>query len=240
MDKVTRAFSNTQNYFRKNADPAIVKKYSRFYREGYDPYGVDPHKYSKQIQLWYSSLSREFKLPDFKRLFVMLLESNKDEEVMTVVGFLRLMDKYYSKTLFGQIKGWMGKYFTNWSQVDSICAQVLSEFILRQKVTHNDLFSWHDHKSMWVRRSVPVTTIYVFYKDKNLAPVRKAADLLINDPMREIGQGVGWMLRDAWKVYPEEIEKILLKHVKTGNRTAYQYATEKMPKEYRIRFRRPK
>ncbi len=240
MDKVAKIFRQMQAYFKKHADPIMIEKYSRFFRDGYDPYGVDPKILSPQLDVWYEEVKGDFKVADYEKLFGMLLESGKEEEFSVVIRFLRHLEKHHSKSLFNNIKGWVAKYFRNWAQIDSICASVLSQMLLKGVVSHENLFAWHGHKSKWIRRCVPVSTIYVFYKDKKLPPVKKAADLLVNDPAREVGQGVGWMLRDAWKVYPKEIEKLLMKHVKTGNRTAYQYACEKMDKEYRKKFRRPK
>lgn len=240
MDMVTKTFKMMQAYFKKQADPKMIEKYSRFFRDGYDPYGADPKVYSKQLDIWYEEVRDDFRISDYRSLFGMLLESGKEEEFSVVIRFLRHMEKFHSKTLFKNIKGWVARYFRNWAQIDSLCASVLSPMLLNKVITHKDLFEWHSHESKWIRRCVPVSTIYVFYKDHKLPPIKKAADLLVNDPVREVGQGVGWMLRDAWKVYPREIEKLLHKHVKTGNRTAYQYACEKMDKEYRLKFRRPK
>jgi 3-methyladenine DNA glycosylase AlkD len=240
MDKIDKAYRIMQAYFKENADPKITEKYSRFFREGYHPYGVDPHKLSPQTEVWYNELEADFKLSDFKKLFTKLMDRGKDEDISVVISFLRQMKKYHSPALFKNIKSYVGRFFTNWAQVDSLCARTISEMILNDVIAYDDLLAWHTDRSKWVRRCVPVGTICGFYKQKDIKPVKKAADALINDPVREVGQGVGWMLRDAWKVYPEQIEKLLLKHVKTGNRTAYQYACEKMDKEYRKKFRRPK
>jgi len=240
MDKATKIFKMMQSFFRKNADPEIVKKYARFFRDGYDAYGADPKIYSKQLDIWFDETSKDFRISDYKKLFGMLLESGKEEEFGVVNRFLSHMQKHHSKSLFKSIRTWIGKYYRNWAQIDSLCSQVLSPMMLNGVISHDDLLAWHNHDSKWVRRCIPVTTVYAFYKDKKLPPVKKVADLMVNDPVREVGQGVGWMLRDAWKVYPKEIERLLLKHVETGNRTAYQYACEKMDKEYRKKFRRPK
>ena len=240
MDKIAKTEQMIHDFFRKNADPKIVEKYSRFFREGYDPYGIDPKIQSEQIQKWVKELSPQFSFTEKKKLFVKLMESGKSECYSVVLHFLLDAKKNHTPSLFNNLKTWNDKYFTNWAQVDSFCAQLIGPMILDGVVSYNDLLEWHTGKSKWVRRAVPVGTIYAFYAQKNLKPVIKVADALINDPVREVGQGVGWMLRDTWKVYPKDIEKLLLKHVKTGNRTAYQYACEKMDKTYRLKFRRPK
>jgi 3-methyladenine DNA glycosylase AlkD len=240
MDKITRAEKMIHHFFRKNADPGIVEKYSRFFREGYDPYGIDPKLQSEQTKRWVQELGPELNFTEKKKLFVKLMASGKSECYSVVLNFLIDSKKNHSPALFNNLKTWIEKYFTNWAQVDSFCSQLIGPMILDGAVSYDDLLKWHTGQSKWVRRAVPVGTIYAFYQHNKLKPVIKVADALINDPVREVGQGVGWMLRDAWKIYPQEIEKLLLKHVKTGNRTAYQYACEKMAKEYRLKFRRPK
>jgi len=55
-----------------------------------------------------------------------------------------------------------------------------------------------------------------------------------------VQKGLGWFLREAWKIYPEETEGFLLKWKDTCGRIIIQYATEKMDKENRDRFRRTK
>jgi hypothetical protein len=51
---------------------------------------------------------------------------------------------------------------------------------------------------------------------------------------------VGWFLREAWKIEPEPVEAFLLKYKNTAPRLIFQYATEKMTKEGKERFRRDK
>jgi 3-methyladenine DNA glycosylase AlkD len=55
-----------------------------------------------------------------------------------------------------------------------------------------------------------------------------------------VQKGLGWFLREAWKKYPEKTESYLLKWKDTCGRIIIQYATEKMDKEYRTRFKRTK
>jgi 3-methyladenine DNA glycosylase AlkD len=62
----------------------------------------------------------------------------------------------------------------------------------------------------------------------------------MTDPDREVHQGTGWFLREAWKLNRGETEKFLMKHRNTAPRLIMQYATEKMTKDERLKFRRDK
>ena len=59
----------------------------------------------------------------------------------------------------------------------------------------------------------------------------------MSDNEKFVQKGLGWFLREAWKKYPEQTEKFLLKWKDTCGRTIIQYATEKMTKEYRKNYR---
>ena len=69
-------------------------------------------------------------------------------------------------------------------------------------------------------------------------PFFEFLDPMMMDPEREVHQGLGWFLREAWKKQSEPTEKFLLKWKNTSPRLIFQYATEKMTKEWKERFRR--
>ena len=53
-----------------------------------------------------------------------------------------------------------------------------------------------------------------------------------------VGLRVGWFLREAWRKRPGPVESFLLKWKDSAPRKIYQYATEKMTKQQKARFRR--
>jgi 3-methyladenine DNA glycosylase AlkD len=63
---------------------------------------------------------------------------------------------------------------------------------------------------------------------------------LITDPEREVHQGMGWFLREAWKISPAEVELFLEKYKDTAPRLIIQYACEKMATEDKMRFKKVK
>jgi 3-methyladenine DNA glycosylase AlkD len=62
----------------------------------------------------------------------------------------------------------------------------------------------------------------------------------MKDADREVHQGMGWFLREAWKIRPEETETFLLEWRNTAPRLIFQYACEKMDKEHKLKFRKNK
>jgi hypothetical protein len=53
-----------------------------------------------------------------------------------------------------------------------------------------------------------------------------------------VQQGAGWFLREAWKLQPVPVERVLLDVKDTAPRLVFQYATEKMTPAARARYRR--
>jgi 3-methyladenine DNA glycosylase AlkD len=62
----------------------------------------------------------------------------------------------------------------------------------------------------------------------------------MSDDDKFVQKGLGWFLREAWKVHPKKTEDFLLRWKDTCGRVIVQYATEKMDKRNRERFRRVK
>jgi hypothetical protein len=53
-----------------------------------------------------------------------------------------------------------------------------------------------------------------------------------------VHQGLGWFLREAWKLKRKETEAFLLKWKDNAARLIFQYATEKMTATEKKRFKR--
>lgn len=60
----------------------------------------------------------------------------------------------------------------------------------------------------------------------------------MDDKEEDVQKGLGTLLREIWKKYPEVAESFLLKWKNSCGRKIIQYATEKMDKEYKAKFKR--
>jgi 3-methyladenine DNA glycosylase AlkD len=63
---------------------------------------------------------------------------------------------------------------------------------------------------------------------------------MMGDSEKVVHQGLGWFLRETWKRDRNPVEAHLLKWKDTCARLIVQYATEKMSKEEKLRFKRVK
>jgi 3-methyladenine DNA glycosylase AlkD len=104
----------------------------------------------------------------------------------------------------------------------------------------DDLAPWRQSPWKFQRRASAVTLIYALDGRKSAHGVLKFIAPLMADGEKVVQQGVGWLLRETWKRWPSETESFLLRHKDTCPRLIVQYATEKMDRKVRERFRRSK
>lgn len=237
IDKVEKKI---REFLKVNADPAIVKKYSIYFKEGYDPYGVAFEKLGPKIDEWFGLCREKLDRKQLLALCESLLKTGKLEEISIALGFMERLRGEYNKTLFNKVGKWFEKYIINWAHCDSACHTIVYAFLVDKVVGFKDLLTWADSPYRWKRRAAAVTLVKDFHKGgtANVAQALQVARKLILDQERVVQQGVGWLLREAWKKSPKKVEDFLFKWKDQAPRLIIQYATERIDKEKRKRFRR--
>jgi 3-methyladenine DNA glycosylase AlkD len=104
----------------------------------------------------------------------------------------------------------------------------------------NDLKVWNSSDSEWKRRAVPVTLVELINHDLKPEDAINTVEPLMTDKSEYVQKGIGTLLRGLWKKYPVEIEDFLIRWKDRCGRLIIQYATEKMDKEYKRKFRKVK
>ncbi len=240
MKKIEEKFLEIRRFCEKNVNPEIVKKYSRYFTEGYDAYGLDQKTFESQRDKWLELWGEDFTLNDFLLLGDKLISTGKYEEVSFAISFIYSNKKDYTAETFDKLGSWLEKGIINWAHTDFFSGKVLSYFFTNKIIELESLKEWTESASKWKRRSVPVILIDVLDMDVPLKRLFHIIEPLMSDTEKFVQKGLGWFLREAWKIYPEETEDFLLKWKDTCGRIIIQYATEKMDKENRERFRRVK
>ena len=236
--EVQRIKRDIQSFVVNNGSNSVIKKYSRYFKEGYDPYGVPPEKMSAKIKEWFETCEDTLSIKQIVDLCEELMKSGKYEETSTAIGFMRRLRESYNKSLFNTMGRWFEKYIKNWAHCDGACGEVLYPFVEDKVVDFKDLLKWADSSGKWRRRAVPVTMVTVVAKTGKVTQALQASKKLILDPERVVHQGVGWLLRETWKKSPRKVEDFLYKWKDQAPRLIIQYATEKIDKQKRKRFRR--
>ena len=238
MTKIEEKFKIIRKFCENNINPDNIKKYARYFTEGYDAYGLGQTIYEEQKEKWLAAWENELSLDDYISLGDKLVSTGKYEEASFAIGFIEAKKDQLTSNYFAEIGNWLEKGIVNWGHTDVLPGRVLSYFISKKIVTIDALKDWIKSDSKWKRRSVPVILIDALNVDVPLEKLFRIIEPLMLDSEKFVQKGLGWFLREAWKIHPEKTEDFLLKWKDTCGRTIIQYATEKMDKENRSRFRR--
>jgi len=236
--KPEELFQQIRQYCEKNINKANIKKYSRYFKEGFDAYGLSKEQMDEITKLVLENKSVNLKLIlDASKL---LVKSGKYEETNLAVRFVRYYSKQFDKTVFSEIGKWFESGIHNWANCDVICGELLSTFLLKEVITFEDFAEWETAKNKFQRRAVPVSFIKLIKEKGNHTELLNFIDSMMMDKEREVHQGLGWFLREAWKLNKKVTEAFLMKWKNKAARLIFQYATEKMTKEEKLKFKKEK
>jgi 3-methyladenine DNA glycosylase AlkD len=230
-----------REYCIRKADPERVKKYARYFTEGYDAYGLDnkdPEWDASRIA-WGERL-RAAGPEVYLDAGDLLVRTGKYEEASFAILFARDAAERHTPYAFERIGRWFDGGIRNWGHTDVLCGEVLGKFLQRGVVGLEAIQAWRESPHKYQRRALPVSLISLLGETRDCRPLLAAVEPLMADRERVVQQGAGWFLREAWKRSPKPVEAFLLRWKDKGARLIFQYATEKMSKAERERFRRSK
>lgn len=236
---IQKFYKEIKSFCKKSADPKLVRKYSRYFKEGYDAYGVDSKILEAEYNKWIELYGKDLSFNDAKKLGDNLYSSGKYEESALAMRFFREYKDEYKKKDLDVIKKWLDKYATNWAHTDVLSWEIIKIFLQNGIAKYTDLKDWIKSKSTWTRRAVPVSFIKILGNEK-IQLLLDFVTPLVEDTERPVHQGIGWFLREAWKKEPKTVEKFLMKIKDYAPRTIIQYATEKMSKEEKEKYKAKK
>ena len=225
-----------RSYCKANSDPAIVRKYARYFKEGYNAYGLPSGIFMVKVKelLHTGNLSMETLI----KASYELVKSEKYEEPSFAMQLLKGFSKQFTHNTFKIIEQWFPIGIHNWAHSDALFSELLTPMLLHDIITMNDFSGWRKSVYPFQRRAVPVALIKSAKKSNDIHSYLEFIDPMMMDTERVVHQGLGWFLREAWKIHPIPVELFLMKWKNDAARLIFQYATEKMGKEERGRFRR--
>ena len=227
-----------QEFCKANASEALVKKYSRYFKEGYDAYGVSPDLMTGKLE----QLVKEERV-DFDTVAKAshhLVSGGKYEEVNFAILLFKEFRKQFSSETFSEIEKWFKEGVNNWAHADMICSDLISVLLEKKHISYSRMASWRDANNKFQRRAVPVALIKMLKYTDEYQPFFDFIEPLMTDSEREVHQGVGWFLREAWKKNSESTEMFMMQWKDTAPRLIFQYATERMKPEQKQHFKRTK
>jgi len=238
-DTCRTLFNEIRAYCVVNANETRARRYARYFTEGYDAYGVDwrDPRHEAVRAAWRERL-RAAGPTAWLDLGDLLVRTGKYEEASFAILTAMSLGDLYTPKAFARIGRWFEGGIRNWGHTDVLCGEVLSRFLLDRVVEPEALAPWRDSAHKYQRRAVPVTLIQLLDAPGGVPGLLAFVEPLMRDPEKVVQQGLGWFLREAWKRRPKPVEAFLLRHKETAPRVIIQYATEKMDRAGKERFRR--
>lgn len=234
----TELIQEIQSYCLANADAERLQKSQRFFKEEFVGHGLTaPQLYSKVKEL---QKEGKFDLPTVLEAAPILMKGGMYEEISIILLLLDGLWKKFTPETFHTIGQWFSFSISNWAHADVLGMFILPKFLDKKILEMSDFAPWLDSPYKFQRRCVPVTLIKHMKKTREVMPAILFVERLMTDPEREVHQGIGWFLREAWKINATEVEPFLLKYKDSAPRLIIQYACEKMTPENKLRFKRAK
>lgn len=239
-DQIAEVIKEVRSFYQAHGNPELVKKYSRFFVEGYDAYGVDQKVIENQRLIWFDKYKGKLGFDDFLQLGDQLVAGGKYEEVFLGFWFIKQFEKEFTKDTFIRLSFWLENGICNWAQTDVFSGDIASPFLINKTVEIDAFSEWRSSPSKWMRRSAAVSLIKPAPQGLQVKVILEFIAPLMNDTEKVVHQGVGWLLREIWKLHPQEVEAFLLEWKDTCPRLIIQYATEKMTAEQKSRYKKIK
>lgn len=223
----------------RKANPELVRKYAKFFVEGYDAYGVDHRDPEWEVnrKVWSERLLAASPLA-YLDAGDLLMRSGKYEEASFAVLFAEAALDRATMEAVDRIARWFDGGIRNWAHTDILCGRVLTPVLQKHVVETGYLRGWLLSPHKFQRRAVPVALIPLLDGNWELQPLFDLVEPLMMDSEKPVQQGTGWFLREAWKRCAKPTEKLLMRYKDRAPRVIYQYATEKMTGPQKARFRK--
>lgn len=227
-----------ESYCKANASAEQLQKSQRFFKDEFVGYGLT----APQIHGKVKDLLKQgaFDLHTILDATPKLMEGRMYEEISMGLLLLDGLWKQFTPETFRAIGSWFTFSIHNWAHADTLAMFTLPRFLDKKILEMDDFGPWTDSPFKFQRRCVPVTLIKHMKKTRQVMPSILFVEKLMGDPEREVHQGMGWFLREAWKINSSEVEPFLEKWKDTAPRLIIQYACEKMTAENKQRFKRVK
>ena len=227
-----------RRFCNENANPDNVKKYSHYFKTEYKAYGLtQPQQKQKAKELVkLTDLNIGIAIVSAPELIETVMFEETTLLLLTIDGF----HKQFSKKTLQQIEYFYEIGINNWAHADTLGMFIIPKFFKQSIIHYIELSHWLKSPYKFQRRTVPVAMIKLLKTTLDFKPLFEFIEPLIMDTEREVHQGVGWFLREAWKKQRVVTEAFLLKWKDKAPRLIIQYATEKMTAEEKQLYKRTK
>ncbi len=213
----------------------------------FDPFGVEKarHYFREPIESWgltmqmCQDIAADF-YPRIKGNLPLAMEVAGDLHrhgcmELAIIGdnLLRRMKGKLTPMNFDAFDGWVDT-LTNWANTDTLCTGLIFVMVRKDPRLVERLLEWTGSDNRWRRRAAAVSLVPIARRGEMLPEVFRIADRLMEDRDDMAQKGVGWLLKEASKVHPDEVHDYLVKWRPKTTGLVLRYASEKLPSEMRV------
>jgi 3-methyladenine DNA glycosylase AlkD len=253
MKATQKLVDEIQQYCAAHADAKNAAKWERYFKEGYDAWGLldKNHPFFNAKRDEWAERYAAIGIPGFIEAGERLFASGKYEEGSIAINFLRQRrDELDAKSVLA-LGRWFEAGVCNWAHTDVMCGEIFGSLLTDGRLTLDDLAPWRSSPLRFQRRAAVVAAISLlgpWKKDQAPTAAHRALTKklltyirpMMLDDERVVHQGLGWFLREAWKRDPVTVEPFLLEFKDTAARLIFQYATERMSAAEKARYKAAK
>lgn len=216
----------------ENIDEKTRDTAQNFFKEKIKYYGVKVILVTKISKEIFSEI-KDYPKKDIFDICEGLWKSGYSEESYIAANLAYYIHEQYEPGDFEIFAHWVESYVDNWASCDSLCNHAVGTFIEMYPQYIDRLKGWTKSENRWMKRASAVTLIIPARKGLFLNDIFEIADTLLHDTDDLVQKGYGWMLKAASEYHQKEVYEYVLLKRNTMPRTAYRYALEKMPPEWR-------
>ena len=234
--------SAVRAYCRDNAQPEKADKWARYFSEGYDSWGLldrDHPIFTTQQEAW-SAQFASLGLDGFISAGSELFKSGKYEEGALAISFLKPLRDQITEPHISALDAWFDGGIRNWAHVDVLCGEILSPLVESGQLKPSDFAAWRTSPHRFQRRAAAVVMLGLLKTKGGPGKALAFVEPMMKDGEKVAQQGLGWLIKEAWKLEPAAAESLLAKHKDTASRPIITIACEKMPAEKKALFKAAK
>lgn len=216
----------------QQADETTRETSQRFFKEPIQTYGVKSAEVKKITKRALSCLKGHSKEEIFT-ISDALWRSGFLEEGGIACDLVYSRRSHFLPEDFNTFDRWLDQYIHNWAACDTLCNHSVAALVEQYPELIAALKIWAGSQNRWKKRAAAVTLIIPARNGLFLPDIFAISELLLTDPDDLVQKGYGWMLKAASEAHPQDVYRYLLTRKDVMPRTAFRYALEKMPKEWR-------
>jgi 3-methyladenine DNA glycosylase AlkD len=170
------------------------------------------------VKNWYRDNQLEqYTLEGHLSLCQALLASNLAEDKFAGMIFIQkyLLKKLDYQQLLSETDTFFQQgYFFDWSTTDWFTVRILDPLIMREGIQAAEIIvSWQNAENLWQRRAAIVSFRHPSRNEIFHSLIENAIANLVEERERFIQTGIGWLLADMSKHYPDKVEAIFRQYL---------------------------